>query len=107
MPTTRCSPWLQSELPKSKDPREVIAGFRVGAAAWPCCPLPPPPPRTSAPPHAHTPRGLRLPPSRLPQAAVNMSPEEIEAWLGTEESRRAVEQGGEAADRDGRHAARR
>lgn len=59
-----------------------------------------PDPRTA---RTHSP-GL---PSGTPQAAVNMTPAEVEAWLGTEESRRAVEQGGEAADKDGRHAARR
>ena len=41
------------------------------------------------------------------QEAVNMSPQELEAWLCSDESRRAVQQGEEDADKDGRHAARR
>jgi hypothetical protein len=36
-----------------------------------------------------------------------MTPEDVEAWLGTEDSRRAVADAGEPADRDGRHVARR
>lgn len=36
-----------------------------------------------------------------------MTPEEVEAWLGTEESRRAVAEQKEEADAEGRHAARR
>jgi hypothetical protein len=36
-----------------------------------------------------------------------MSADEIEAWLARPESRQAVEQGEEEADKEGRHAARR
>ena len=45
--------------------------------------------------------------SSLLQAAVNMSADVIEAWLARPESRQAVEQGEEEADKEGRHAARR
>lgn len=36
-----------------------------------------------------------------------MTPQEVERWLGTEQSRQAVEQVEEDVDKDGRHAARR
>ncbi|KAL4431786.1 hypothetical protein ABPG77_003002 [Micractinium sp. CCAP 211/92] len=41
------------------------------------------------------------------QETINMSPQELERWLGTEESRQAVEQVEEDVDKNGRHAARR
>jgi hypothetical protein len=43
----------------------------------------------------------------LAQSTVNMSPDELDAWLATEDSRRAVEAAEEEADKEGRHIARR
>ncbi|KAL4440459.1 hypothetical protein ABPG75_003460 [Micractinium tetrahymenae] len=55
-----------------------------------------------------------VPPERDPRAViaafretVNMTPDEVERWLATEQSRQAVEQVDEDADKQGRHAARR
>ncbi|EFN54029.1 hypothetical protein CHLNCDRAFT_136083 [Chlorella variabilis] len=41
------------------------------------------------------------------RATVNMLPEELEEWLLSADSRQAVEQAAEEADRNGRHVARR
>ena len=62
----------------------------------------------SSPAGVPTPAHVFLaPPPVDVQATVNMTPEELEAWLGTNQSRKAVESAGEEADREGRHAARR
>ena len=114
-----CHIHLKESLPIGRDPREVLSAFRVsgwkvaagGATATQSPPLSHPIPNWVCPCCSAAPCCLRCCCrcccSSLLQAAVNMSADEIEAWLARPESRQAVEQGEEEADKEGRHAARR
>lgn len=65
---------------------------------------PPPLASTQSPPRTLFPAVLA---AHASQATVNMSAQELEGWLAGPDSRAAVAQAGEDADRDGRRAARR
>lgn len=68
------------------------------------CPAQLQPPRCTHPCTLHP---APWPPHACTQASVNMSSQEMEAWLRTKESRRAVEETSDAADAQGRLVARR